>query len=276
MENVLDLDAWREIFVRTASEFGASIATFLPRFVGACLILAAGYLLSRIVEALAARGLRRLGLDRAAARLRVGELLEQAEITRSVSQLIAKLLFWLVFLTFLVTSIEALGLKAVTTTIDRLIAFIPGLIGAAVVLIAGLLLARLAGSVISSAAVAAGVANASRLGLATQALLVGVVLVVALEQLGVGTEVLVVPFSVSVAAVGLTAGLSFALGAYPLITHILAGHFLKQAMPRDAAIEVAGRRGIVEVIGPVCTVLRDGERSWSIPNAQLLDQIVSR
>jgi hypothetical protein len=76
--------------------------------------------------------------------------------------------------------------------------------------------------------------------------------------------------------VGFAAGLAFALGARPVVTHILAGHFLKQSLPRDVAVEIAGQRGIVEVVGPVSTVLRDGDRSWTIPNAQLLDQIVIR
>jgi hypothetical protein len=276
MRDVIDLEAWREILVRTASELGGNLASFLPKLLGACLILGLGYLLSRSVEAIAGRGLRRLGLDRAAARLRVGELLERAEIERSASQILARLLFWLVLLTFVLSSVEALGLTAVTSTIDRLIAFLPGVIAAALLAIAGLFAARLAGSAVRSAASAAGLAGSARIGFATQALLAGVVFVVCVEQLGVQTEVLVVPFAVSVGAIGFAAGLAFALGARPLITHILAGHFLKQSLPRDAAVEIAGRRGVVELIGPVCTVLRNGDGSWSIPNAQLLDQIVVR
>lgn len=276
MENVIDLQAWREIFVRTASELGSSFAAFLPRLLGACALLVIGYLLSKTVEALASRGLRRLGLDRAAGRVRVGDLLERAEIGLSTSQIVAKLLFWLVMLTFLVSSIEALGLTAVTATIDRLIAFIPGVIGAALLAIGGLFLARLAGAVVGSAAAAAGVFHAARVGLLAQALLAGVVIVASLEQLGIGTEILIVPFAVGLAAIGFSAGLAFALGARPVITHILAGHFLKQSLPRDRAVEVAGARGTVEQVGAVSTVLRDGERSFNIPNAQLLDQLVIR
>ena len=65
-------------------------------------------------------------------------------------------------------------------------------------------------------------------------------------------------------------------GARPIVTHILAGHFLKQSLPRDSFVEVGGERGIVERIGATDTLFRNGEESWSIPNAKLLDLIVRR
>jgi hypothetical protein len=41
-------------------------------------------------------------------------------------------------------------------------------------------------------------------------------------------------------------------------------------------VVVGGRRGVVERVGAVDTLLRDEERAWSIPNSRLLDEIVLR
>jgi hypothetical protein len=41
-------------------------------------------------------------------------------------------------------------------------------------------------------------------------------------------------------------------------------------------VEIGERRGVVERVGPVDTLLRDGGRAWSIPNGRLLDEIVQR
>jgi hypothetical protein len=276
MEQLFDLETWREILVRVFSELGANLARFLPNFVGAILILALGWALSRALEVVTHRGLRTLGLDRVAARLQITATLERAEIRLTLSQIVARLVFWLVMLTFLLSSVETLGLTAVTATIDRLIAFIPSILGAAGIALAGLLLARFGGTLVSSAAAAAGFPSAPRLGFLTQLVASGLVLVVALEQLGVATEVLVLPFTVALAAAGLAIGLAFALGARPVITHILAGHFLKQSLPRRASVEFDGRRGLVERVGAVDTLLRNEEQSWTVPNAQLLEQVVTR
>lgn len=276
MTELFDIDAWREVLTRALTELGTTLASFLPSLVGALVILSVGWLLSRSLELAASRVLRTLGLDRAASRLHVTELLERSGIRLELSRLVARLLFWMLMLTFVLSAVETLGLQAVTTTIDRLIAFIPDLIAAALILVLGLLVARFLGGFVGSAAGAAGLGGAPRLGVLVQALVVVMVVVMAVQQLGVATDVLVGPLTALLAAGGLAAGLAFALGAQPIVTHILAGHFLRQSLPDDAFVVVAGRRGVVERVGATDTLLRNGEETWSIPNARLLEQEVTR
>jgi hypothetical protein len=276
VDQLFDLETWREILVRAFSELGTTIAGFVPSLVGALLILGLGWALSRALEAVAARALRTVGLDAAATRLGITELLARAEIRLAFSRIVAKLLFWLVMLTFLLSSVETLGLSAVTATIDRMIAFIPNVIGAALITVIGLLLGRFVSTLISSGAAAAGLPSAPRLGFMAQVVIGGLVIVTAVEQLGVATEVLVLPFTVLLGVAGLAVGLAFALGARPVVTHILAGHFLKQSLPRDGSIEIDGQRGLVERVGAVDTLLRNDERAWSVPNAALLEKVVER
>lgn len=276
MDKLSDISAWREVVVQAFTEVGAKLGAFVPNLVGALLILLIGWAVSRSIEVAARRAMRTLGIDRAATRLRFAEVLQQAGVGMSLSEVVAKLLFWLLMLTFVLSSVETLGLKAVTATIDRLIAYIPNLIGAALIALLGLLLARFLASLVASGAAAAGFANASHLGFLTQASVAGLVLVIAVEQLGVATDVLVAPLTALIAAGGLAAGLAFALGARPIVTHILAGHFLKQSLPRDAFVEVEGQRGVVERIGATDTLLRNGEQRWSVPNGRLLEHVILR
>lgn len=276
MTTLFDLETWRRVAERTLSEFAATLAAFVPSLVGALLLLLVGWLLARVVELASRRLLRTAGLDRVAARLGVGEVLERTGNPASLSEIVARLLFWLVLLLFVLSSIETIGLVAVTATIDRLVAFIPRLIAAGLIVLLGVLAARFVGGVVASASAAAGVEGAGRLGLLAQGAVVALVSVVAIEQLGIATQVLVGPLTALVGAAGLAAGLAFALGARPIVTHILAGHFLEQSLPRDAFVEVAGRRGVVERIGPTDTLLRNGDESWSIPNHQLLEQVIGR
>lgn len=276
MQNLIDLQAWRDLWVRALSELGKTLAAFLPNLVGALVLLAIGWILSHAVELAARRLLRALGVDRASARLGIGAVLERTGLAISVSELVARLLFWLLMLTFVLSSVETLGLESVTGTIDRLIAFIPNLIGAGLIALLGLLFARFVGGVAGSSIAAAGFGGAARVGLAVQALVALLVLVIAIEQLGLDTRVLVAPLTALLAAAGFSAGLAFALGARPIVTHILAGHFLRQSLPREVFVEVGGRRGVVQRVGATDTLLRDGERQWSVPNAQLLETIVER
>lgn len=276
MDQLFNVESWRQIVVGALEQLASSVGAFLPNLAGALLILLIGWVISRIVEAAARRGLRLVGLDRASARLRLPELLERADLSLTLSEIVAKLLFWLLMLTFVLSSVESLGLVAVTTTIDRLIGFIPNVIGAALVAVLGLLLARFVRTLVRSGAAAAGFQNASRLGAFAQAAVVVFVTAIAAEQLGVATDILVAPITALIAAVGFAFGLAFALGARPVITHILAGHFLRQSLPRDEPVEIEGRRGRVERVGAVDTLLRNDDTVWSVPNGRLLEDVVLR
>lgn len=276
MEQPFDVSTWSDVFLRAWADLVSDVVGFLPNLVGGLAILLIGWLIARTIEAIAVRSLRAIGLDGAVSRMNLNTALERAEIGLSASQLMGKLLFWLVLLTFLLPSVEALGLESVRTTLDRLIAWIPNVLGAAAIAIGGLVLGRVAATIVASAAAAADVDGSSRLGLVTRLVVVGVFLVLAAEQLGIETSILIVPLSVLLGAAGLGVALAFALGARPVVTHILAGHFLKQSLPRDTPVEVDGRRGRVERVGAIETILRDDERAWSVPNAQLLERVVGR
>jgi hypothetical protein len=276
MSEIFDVDAWRQVLVNSLAELGTTVAGFLPNLVATLVILGVGWLASRGVQAVAERILRQLGLDRALARLHATDTLREAGLSAAPSWIVARLVFWVLMLTFVLSAVETLGLTAVTATIDRLIGFLPNVIASGLILVLGLLLARLVRNLVSSGAAAAEIGQASRLGALSQGAVAVVVAVVALEQLGIATEVVVTMLTTVVGALGVTVGIAFALGARPVITHILAGHFLRQSLAAGGSVEVEGRRGVVEHVGPLDTMLRDDDGAWSIPNARLMDEVVVR
>ncbi len=276
MSEIFDVDAWRQVLVNSVAELGQTLAAFLPKLVATFVILIAGWLVSRLVATLAERVIRRVGLDRAARHVGVTGTLERAGLAAPASRIVAQLVFWVLMLTFLLSAVETLGLTAVTGTIDRLIGFLPNVIAAALLFLLGLLLARLVRNLVSSGAAAADLGAAARLGALAETTVAVVAAAVALEQLGIETSVVVMVLAAVVGTLALTLGIGLALGARPVVSQILAGHFLRQSLPPGGTVEVAGRRGVVERVGAVETLLRDEERAWSIPNGRLLDEIVLR
>jgi hypothetical protein len=276
MSEIFNVEAWRQVLVQSLTELGETIAGFLPSLVATLVILGVGWVVSRILAAIVERMLRQLGLDGAAARLGLSETLRQGGLASDPSHIMARLVFWVLMLTFLLSAVETLGLSAVTLTIDRLIGFIPNVIAAGLIFVLGLLLARLVRNLVSSGAAAAELGQAARLGSLAHGTVALVASVVALEQLGVETQIVVTVITAVVGAVGVMVGVAFALGARPVITHILAGHFLRQSFPNGGSIEIDGQRGVVERVGAVDTLLRDEEQSWSVPNGKLLEETVIR
>lgn len=276
MEQFSGFDVWRDAFLQSTVEIGTRIAAFVPHLVLAVFIIFVGWLIAQGAEVATGRLLRLFGIDTAARRLRVSHVLERAGVRVPLSEIVATSVYWVLLLSFMLFGVETLGVEAVSATLERLVQYIPQILGAVLILVLGFLSARFVGTVVTSGAAAAGFSGASRLGAVTRLAASTLVLVVALEQLGVATNIFIGPLTVLLGAAGLAAGLAFALGAYPIVNHILAGHFLKQSLPRDVFVEVDGRRGTVDRVGATETLFSNGEDSWSVPNARLLDMIVER
>lgn len=276
MDRMFDLATWREVVERSFLELGEAVSNFVPRLVGAMAILLVGWAVARALELLVARTIRLLGIDRAAARRRLASRLERAGITAAPSAILARAVYWLLLLAFLVPAVRTLDLPAVNDTLERLLALLPSVFAASLVMVLGLILARFVGGMVRSAAGAADLPQAPRLGVVAETVVALLVLFIALQQVGVDPQLVVVAVTVLVAAMALTVGMTFALAARPIVTHILAGHFLRRSLPPETSVEIGERRGMVERVGATETLLRDGEKRWSIPNGRLLEEIVGR
>lgn len=276
MNEIFDLDAWREVVVSSLAELGRTLAGFLPSLVGMVVILAVGWCVAKIVELLSRRALHRVGLDRTSERIGIAETLRNAGIGRSPSELTARILFWLLMLTFLLSAFETLGLTAVTTTIDRLIIYLPRVIGAGLIVVLGMVVSGFSGNLVTSGAAAANLVYARGLGAVARGIVLVTTAILATEQLGIDTQVLVTGLTALVATFGAGLALAFALGSRDVVRQILAGHYLRQTLRIGQRVEIGTRSGTLERVGATDTLFRDGDGAWSIPNARLLGSIVVR
>ncbi len=276
MNDLLNISAWQEILISWLSELGGTIAAFLPHLLGAVFLLITGWFVSRLVESASRSLLDRLGFDGVSKRLGIGEMLSAAGIGKTPSAIIGRLLFWTLMLTFLLSAAEILGLSAVTLTIDRLIRFLPNVIGAVLVAVIGVMLAQFAGNLVASGAATANLAFAKQLGKTTKGVIVLMVGVLALEQLGIDTEILTLVITAIVVSAGIGMSWAFAFGSRDIVRGLLAGHYLRRSLVVGDEVEVDGRRGRVVQVGPVETTFTGDSGSWSVPNARLIDSVILR
>lgn len=152
------MDTVSRLFDSLGTSLGPLLGPFGPRVVGALALLAAAWLGSRLARAAALR---------AAARVRVDERLNSPGLSATLAG-VASALVWLLALPALLGTLELQGLLTpVNAMLSRLLAFVPNVIGAAVVLGIGVLVARIAKQVVSGLARAAGSEKlAGKLGLA--------------------------------------------------------------------------------------------------------------
>ena len=115
-------------------------------------------------------------------------MLGRAGIRIPVSALIGKVVYWFVLLIFLVSAAESLGLERVSATLDMLALYVPKVFGAALILLAGVLLAQVLSGLVRGAAESVGLDYANGLARIAQGLVIIISISVAIGQLEVKTR----------------------------------------------------------------------------------------
>jgi len=119
---------------------------------------------ARFVRALLQRGLQAIGFDRLADHAGVGAALQRANIALDAAGVLAAIVFWFISLFFIDLAVEALGIAAVTTLLGAIIAYLPNVFAAILILLVFALIANVVADIVRGATAGAGLPSAGLLG----------------------------------------------------------------------------------------------------------------
>jgi small-conductance mechanosensitive channel len=259
----MDYTQWPAIVGDLFSRLSQAVTTYFPNIVGAVLLLGVGWISARIVRHSVTRLIARL--NRLITGRAVGREMKTSGVDRMTSDIVGAVLFWAVLLFFVAAAMEALGLSVVTSALGRLAGYLPTVLAAALVLLAGLVVGNLSQSVVSKTASSAGLVYAEMLGRAGKVAVLLLTGVVALDQVGVDSTLLILVFSIVIGMVLGGLALAFALGARTMVSNIIASHYLSQACRVGQNIRVGKNQGRIEEIGPSHVILEAVEGRILVP-----------
>lgn len=183
------LEAWKLSFMDSLTHSWDGVATFLPSLLAALLVLlvciAVALTLKRLIVLVAGR----VGLDELSRRAGFEDLLSKAGIESSSVELIGTVLFWVVFLSFLVSATETIGLPSLSSTIQSLVLCLPRVAGALLILVLGFVLATMLRCMVANQC-GLGVVHSTGVAAAVYRLLVIVAGTMAISQLEIETDLL--------------------------------------------------------------------------------------
>jgi hypothetical protein len=138
-------------------------------------------------------------------------MLRAAELP-TAEVLIAKILFWIVLLGFTVSAIDTLQFGPFQGLMQEFFRFVPRFLVALLVLSLGLLVSNFLWRATLLASVNAGLPGARLLSGVLRMLVIAVGVVMALEQVGLATAVVLTAFAISFGALMLGLAIAFGLG----------------------------------------------------------------
>lgn len=200
-----------DALVQSWQNFATEFIQFVPRLVAAGIILAGGFLVSLTLRRTVQQMLVWLRFDRVSHRIGATDMLRAAELP-SAEVLIAKIVFWLVWISFIVSAIDTLHFTPFEGLVQDFFRFIPRFVIAMLILALALLVGNFLWRATLLASVNADVPGARLLSGSLRLLVIAIGVVMALEQLGLATTVVLTAFAISFGSLMLGLAIAFGLG----------------------------------------------------------------
>jgi hypothetical protein len=200
------------MLLEPARAFLMQIGQFLPKLLLAAVVLVVGWLLAKAVRFAVARGLRAINFHVLGERAGIDGFLKQGGIETDTVGILALLVFWLVVLAALIIGFNSLGLTYITDLLGRIALFVPHIIVAVLILAFGSYFAQFVGNTLTNYCRSAQVRDAELLGVIARYAILTFVVLIALDHLSIGGEIVRVSFLIILAGIVLGLALAFGIG----------------------------------------------------------------
>ncbi|MEZ4647380.1 MAG: mechanosensitive ion channel [Candidatus Eisenbacteria bacterium] len=254
----------------------SAVSALAPRILTALVVILIGYLAAKVTEKALRGALTKIRFDSLLEKIGIQAALKRVGLHGSPSQALARVVYYLLVVLFVQSATESVGLTAISGAIQAFFGYLPNVIAALIVILLGSVVAEYASKAVTRSAQESGIDYAESLGRIVSALVFFVVLVMAVTQLQIETDIIKSVAIVLLGGVSLGLALSFGLGTRDITRNIVAGFYARKIFDSGETIEMGGVKGTLVSIAPTQTIVEVGDEIVSVPNHLFLDTAVKQ
>lgn len=253
-------------------DIAVNVVNYLPNLAAALILLLIGWVIGRLSRTLAtkiAAGLNRL-LDSVAATGRLSTI----RVSANAASLVGTAVFSLVMFIFITAAANAAELTIFSVWLESIVAYLPNLLGGALIIFVGYLLSIAARDMVTTLLSSLSVRQSDLIGAAAQWVTLLTAIIVGIEQIGIDVTFLIIVIAVIVGAIVGGLALAFGLGAKPLATNLMGAHYMRQQFGIGQKLRIGDTEGQILEFTPTGVVLETADGVSSIPGAFYFHDIV--
>jgi hypothetical protein len=201
--------------------FLVQVGHFLPKLALAVVVLIGGWMLAKLARFAVIKALRAINFNVLTERAGMDGFLEQGGVQSDTTEIFGVLIYWLVILAALIIAFNSLGLTYITDLLRQVVLFVPKVIVALLILAFGAYFARFVGGTVMTYCRNIGIQDGELLGTLAQYAIMTFVVLIALEQVDVGGEIVRVSFLIILGGVVFALALAFGLGGQAKVAKLL-------------------------------------------------------
>lgn len=201
-----------KVIIEPFNRFLERSQEFLPNLISFILTLFVGIVLGLVLKTIFLRFFRAIKLDKFSERSGMVEMLKKGGVKEPLSLILSRLISWMTIISFFILSLRFLNVPVIEQILERFILYLPNVFVAAIILFFGYLLSNFLGRTALIAAVNAGLKLSGLIGKFVKLTIFLLAVTMALEQLGIGRETIIISFSIIFGGIVLALALAFGLG----------------------------------------------------------------
>ena len=243
-----------------------------PRILGAIVIFIVGYVIAKFLAYIIKRILGSIGIDKLAAKLNEIEFIEKSSIKIIPSVVFSKIVYYTLLLIFTILASEYLAIDAITGLVRDILAYIPNLIAALLVLIIGLLIAQFIQNILVTTLKSLGVPSAKFVGVFVFYFIFLMAVITALAQVGIDTDFISNNLSIIIGGCVFAFALGYGLASKDMMANFLASFYSKEKVKIGDILSVANVKGEVIKIDSASITLLTKNSNVVIPLSKLTSE----
>ena len=262
MNNIPDL---QEILTNIITGLINQLVNFIPRLISAIVILILGILVAKLARAVVRTVLAKIGIDRIGEKLNEIDLIRKMNTEIKVSSLLAQILYFFVLLIFATAATEMLGVVALTDLILGITNLIPKLIVAGLMLVVGILVADALKKFVISLCESFNISGGRMLGTIVFSFFLVIILINALGQAGINTELLESSFNLIIGGIIFAFAVGYGIASRDVMANIVSSFYSKNKYKTGQTIQIDDVKGQILAIDSTTLTLQTGLTTTIFP-----------
>jgi len=244
----------------------------LPNILEALAIVVLGLIFAFILRFLTYRFVR--GLNK----LLRKKMKVSADVVKKVgssgAQITSRIVFWGVLLFFLAASLHVLDRPVISKWVNTLAGFFPNILVAVLIIFVGFLAGNIFGATVNKIFSTSKFGHGDFFGKLTKYLIILIAFLVAIEQLGININLLIIILGIFTGMLAGGTSLAFALGSQTAIKNILATYYLGKFYQVGQRVKIENVEGKIIKMESTYLILDTPRGSLTVPSGWFLEKPV--
>ncbi len=261
----MDIDL-KAIFTDILNSFVSGI----PNLIIAIILLIIGFIIAKIVKRIVQKALETVGIDKIGEKLNEIELISKADIEIKFSAVIAKILYYVIFLVFIIAATSALNIPEVSNLMTSIIEFLPNLIVAGIILVIGFIFSEMIRTIAYTALASFGIPSARLISSFLFYFMLVNIIVSALSQASINTDFLGQNISILIAGIIFAFSIGYGLASKTVMANFIGSMYSNNKINIGDKVKIDGIEGeIINIDKSAMTIFTKNESKVYVPLSKM-------